>query len=72
MRSAADVILAFVALYPIFTAAIWIAGGLVFSVAQERRAPALPSTEGLPRVSILIPAYNEEADIAAAVRAALG
>jgi poly-beta-1,6-N-acetyl-D-glucosamine synthase len=71
MRTAADVILAFVALYPIVTAAIWIAGGLVFSVAQERRAPALPSTEGLPRVSILIPAYNEEADIAAAVRAAL-
>ena len=71
MRTAADVVLAFVAIYPIVTAAIWIAGGFVFSVTRERNAPPLPSTEDLPRVSILIPAYNEEADIAAAVRAAL-
>jgi biofilm PGA synthesis N-glycosyltransferase PgaC len=71
MRTAADVILAFVAIYPIVTAAIWIAGGFVFSVTRERNAPPLPSTEDLPRVSVLIPAYNEEADIAAAVRAAL-
>ena len=37
MRTAAEVLLAFVALYPVCTAALWIAGGLLFRVLDERK-----------------------------------
>ena len=32
----ADALLAFVALYPVCTAALWMAGGLMFRVLEER------------------------------------
>ena len=35
MWNVADVLLAFVALYPVCTAALWIAGGLLFRVLEE-------------------------------------
>ncbi len=63
-------LLAFVALYPVCTAALWIAGGLIFRVLDERR-PSDPARSGWPGVTILIPAYNEEAVIATSVRPAL-
>src|SRR3954449_5948773 len=72
MRTALDVLLAFVALYPVMTAALWIAGGLVFRLWEERPGdPWAEPERGWPGVSILIPAYNEEAVIATSVRAAL-
>ena len=72
MRLAADILLVFVAVYPIVSAAAWIAGGVLFSYLRERGAqPELAEGEG-PPVSVLIPAFNEEADIGDAVRAALG
>src|SRR3954451_4737362 len=72
MQTALDVLLAFVALYPLVTAALWIAGGLMFRLWEERPSHAVQEPEGgWPGVSILIPAYNEEAVIANSVRAAL-
>ena len=71
MRTVADVLLAFIALYPIVSAAVWIAGGVLFALVRERgRQPELAPGEG-PPVSVLIPAYNEATDIGNAVRAAL-
>jgi biofilm PGA synthesis N-glycosyltransferase PgaC len=70
MRLAAELLLAFVALYPVVTAAVWIAGGLLFRLLDEpmpKRDPA----RAWPGVTALIPAYNEEAVIAGSVRAAL-
>jgi biofilm PGA synthesis N-glycosyltransferase PgaC len=72
MQTALDVLLAFVAIYPVITAALWIAGGLMFRLWEERPGePALEPEGGWPGVSVLIPAYNEEAVIATSVRAAL-
>lgn len=71
MWTAARLLLAFVALYPVCTAALWIAGGLLFRLFDERHAAEEPDG-GWPGVSVLIPAYNEEAVIATSVAAALG
>ena len=60
MQTALDVLLAFVALYPVTTAALWIAGGLMFRLWEERPSdPLLEPEGGWPGVSVLIPAYNE-------------
>ena len=72
MQTALELLLAFVALYPVTTAALWIAGGLMFRLWEERPGdPVLEPEGGWPGVSVLIPAYNEEAVIATSVRAAL-
>src|SRR5687768_15288515 len=72
MRTAFELLLAFVAIYPVTTAALWIAGGLMFRLWEERpSAPELEPERGWPGVTVLIPAYNEEAVIATSVRAAL-
>ena len=70
MRRAAELLLAFVALYPVVTAAVWIAGGVLFRLLDERRGARVPEG-GWPGVTVLIPAYNEEQVIATSVRAAL-
>jgi biofilm PGA synthesis N-glycosyltransferase PgaC len=67
-----EVLLLFVALYPVATAALWVAGGLVFRRRDERTPGAAPETGEWPGVTVLIPAYNEEATIATSVVAALG
>ena len=46
MRTAAELLLAFVALYPVCTAALWIAGGLLFRVLDERQLPRSPKEAG--------------------------
>src|SRR3954449_8825322 len=72
MQIALDVLLAIVALYPVITAALWVAGGLMFRLWEERPGDPVLEREGdWPGVSVLIPAYNEEAVIATSVRAAL-
>src|SRR3954469_15529990 len=72
MQIALKLLLAFVALYPLTTAALWIAGGLMFRLWEERPGDRVLEPErGWPGVSVLIPAYNEEAVIATSVRAAL-
>jgi biofilm PGA synthesis N-glycosyltransferase PgaC len=70
MRDALEVLLYGVALYPVITAALWIAGGLIFRLWEERGSEEVRA-EGWPGVTVLIPAYNEEAVIAVSVRAAL-
>jgi biofilm PGA synthesis N-glycosyltransferase PgaC len=70
LPTALDVLLYYVALYPVVTAALWIAGGVMFKLLDERDHEEIPAG-GWPGVSVLIPAYNEEAVIATSVRAAL-
>lgn len=70
MSTAARLVLAFVALYPVCTAALWIAGGLIFRLLEERDAVEVPEG-GWPGVSVLIPAFNEEAVIGTSVAAAI-
>jgi biofilm PGA synthesis N-glycosyltransferase PgaC len=70
MRLAAELLLAFVALYPVVSAAVWIAGGVLFGLFDEQREMRVPGG-GWPGVTVLIPAYNEEKVIAMSVRAAL-
>ncbi|HEX6115929.1 MAG TPA: hypothetical protein VFY99_02435 [Solirubrobacterales bacterium] len=58
MEIAAKVLLAFVAFYPVVTAAYWIAGGLLFRRLDEANEADEPPG-GWPPVSLFIPAYNE-------------
>ncbi|MGH3024525.1 MAG: glycosyltransferase [Gaiellaceae bacterium] len=58
------------ALYPVCTAALWMAGGVLFRVLEEQSSAETPAG-GWPGVSVLVPAYNEETVIATCVRAAL-
>ena len=70
MPSVGEVLLAFVAFYPVCSAALWVAGGLLFRVVDEPTSAEQPEG-GWPGVSVLIPAYNEESVIAISVAAAL-
>ena len=64
-----QILLAFVALYPIVTSGRWIAGGLIFRLFDERNAGEEPKG-GWPGVTILIPAFNEESVVAGSIQAA--
>lgn len=52
--------------YPSLMATIWICGGIYFYVHWERKQP-WPTTftwdENAPKVSVLLPCYNEEANV---------
>lgn len=71
MAALATVLWAFVGLYPVVSAGLWMGGALVFRVAEESPDVVVPDG-GWPGVTILIPACNEERVIAACVEAALG
>ena len=60
--------LLFIGLYPVVTAAVWIAGGLLFRIFDEHAELVSPAG-GWPGVTILIPAYNEEAVVGTCVQA---
>ena len=70
MPTVAELLLAFVALYPVCTAALWVAGGLLYRLLDEPTSAQEPEG-GWPGVSVLIPAYNEESVIAMSAAAAL-
>lgn len=70
MPTLAKALLLFVALYPVMTAALWIAGGVVFRILDEPDVAERPR-DGWPGVTVLIPAYNEGPVIATTVQAAL-
>jgi poly-beta-1,6-N-acetyl-D-glucosamine synthase len=70
VRLAALILLAFVALFPVVTAGVWITGGLLFKVLDEHNDAEQPP-EGWPGITVLIPAFNEEAVIHTSVSAAL-
>jgi poly-beta-1,6-N-acetyl-D-glucosamine synthase len=59
-----------VALYPVVTAALWVAGGVMFRLVDESRPAPVPEG-GWPGVTVLISAYNEERVIATSMRAVL-
>jgi biofilm PGA synthesis N-glycosyltransferase PgaC len=70
MWLATEILLGFVAFYPVCTAALWMAGGVLFRVLDEDRELVEPES-GWPGVTVLIPAYNEERVIATCITAAL-
>ena len=70
MPTVGEVLLVCVALYPVCTAALWMAGGLLFRRLEEPTKIEEPE-EGWPGVSVLIPAHDEENVIATSVTAAL-
>ena len=70
METLALILLGFIALYPVVTAAIWMAGALVFRLFESRN-DAEPPEGGWPGVTVLIPAYNEQDVIGTCVRGAL-
>ncbi|MGW6274736.1 glycosyltransferase family 2 protein [Streptomyces sp. NPDC055060] len=63
-----DVLLAFLAFYPVVTGAAWMVGGVLFRVLEER-ADLTEPPGGWPGVTVLVPAYNEEQVIARCVEA---
>ncbi len=65
-----QILLAFLAFFPLIASAFWTVGGILFRLLDEANEAAEPPG-GWPGVSVLIPAFNEEAVIANCVRAAL-
>lgn len=79
MRSALEIIqnswgywlaLSYFAAYPIVTSIIWITTSLFFRLRWEKNQPA-PTPVSYPKVSVLIPAHNEEQTIDGALQAAV-
>jgi poly-beta-1,6-N-acetyl-D-glucosamine synthase len=70
LDSVGEVVIAFVALYPILTASIWMAGGLLFRLLDERLPRAHEPAGAAPGVTVLIPAFNDAAVIARSIEAA--
>src|SRR3546814_20495529 len=64
---ASDQILDFIFFYPLFMSSLWTFGGLYYWLHWERRWPwgdaaTPPILTGAPRVSILVPCFNELSD----------
>jgi biofilm PGA synthesis N-glycosyltransferase PgaC len=62
----------FVGLWPLLMMLVWVIGGIMFVLLHERRTPGydtLPPVTGGPRVSIVIPCYNEEDNAEETIRA---
>jgi biofilm PGA synthesis N-glycosyltransferase PgaC len=63
--------LAFFAAYPIVTSIMWIITALIFRLRWENAGPPPRPDAELPFVTVLVPAFNEEAVIARSVAAML-
>ena len=68
-------LLVFFAWYPLSSSCMWIFTAVIFSVRRERRKPeakaAFADAGPRPRVSVLIPAFNEVANIGSTIQAVL-
>lgn len=65
-------ILIFFAAYPIVTSVVWVTTALLYFVRRESGMPTgPPPLRATPRVSVLIPAYNEQARVCETVDACL-
>jgi biofilm PGA synthesis N-glycosyltransferase PgaC len=69
VRLTGEILIAFVALYPVVTAGIWTAGGIVFRLLDEK-VDLAPPAGGWPGVTLLVPAFNEESVIGTCVQRA--
>lgn len=49
--------------YPLFMAYLWMLGALLFYLRYEFRKPAFPKIKAWPKVSIIVPCYNEEGHV---------
>lgn len=63
-----DLLFDFIVFYPVVTASLWMAGGILFRLLEERRSITRPAG-GWPGVTVLVPAYNEQAVISRCLRA---
>lgn len=70
MSTVLEWLLLFVVLYPVVTASLWIAGGVLFRLLEEGTGSA-DRIDGWPGVTVLVPAFNEASTIGACVRAVL-
>jgi poly-beta-1,6-N-acetyl-D-glucosamine synthase len=65
-------VLIFFAAYPIVTSVVWVTTALLYFVRRESGRPTgPPPLQATPRVSVLIPAYNEEARVCETIDACL-
>ena len=64
-------IYAFVGYWPLIMMLVWVIGGIIFFRLHEAggKRAALPPIVSGPRVSIVIPCYNEEDNAAETIRA---
>ncbi len=65
----------FIFLYPLFMSIMWIIGGLYFYFHWERGTPSpdvTPTCSEYPFVTVLIPCFNEGANVAETIEAANG
>ena len=63
----------FIFLYPLFMSVMWILGGIYFYFHWERGTPSpetTPTVSEYPFVSILVPCYNESANVQETIEAA--
>lgn len=64
-----ETMLRFVFFWPFFMSVLWMAGGLLFWFSRERhwswgREDDVPTLKGKPLVSVIVPCYNEENNVA--------
>ncbi len=74
LANLSGVLLQFVFLYPLFMSFLWMAGGLYFYYHWERhgvRPAGPPNIENPPLVSIIVPCFNETANAAETIAAAV-
>jgi len=61
-----ELLLAFVAIYPLLTASVWSVTSLIYAVRRERRGDDsfyAIGNEDLPKITLLVPAYREAASL---------
>ncbi len=68
MRAFLQFLSDFVFLYPLLMSFMWMVGGIIFYWRLERRHREPPVLEEYPMFSIIVPAHNEERQIANTVR----
>jgi len=71
-----ETMLRFVFFWPFFMSVLWMAGGLLFWFSRERhwswgREDDGPTLKGKPLVSVIVPCYNEENNVAETIESVL-
>ena len=58
--------------YPLFMAYLWMLGALLFYLRYEFRKPDFPILKSWPKVSIIVPCYNEEEHVREGIEHLMG